>query len=229
MDINKDTTVKLVGPFESSIKLEALVKILNEFLGKEYDLDELIDDLNDWGEESVFIDGYVFFPRDPIASKNAFSDKYGLTFEPYNSDSNYANLPLLLEKVFEEPFYGMLYRPFNIRVKNDKTIKKEEKALLDIYFNEYTIWSGDLHDDDRDNILFEFITKSPLGTNKEIDITEDEKILLADIRRIIWDTPYGIDKNFEWDYNSSNDVYHYIRKKNFNKKNKWHSGWYDLP
>ena len=43
MDINKDTTVKLVGPFESSIKLEALVKILNEFLGKEYDLDELGD------------------------------------------------------------------------------------------------------------------------------------------------------------------------------------------
>ena len=63
MDINKNTTVKLVGPFESSIKLEALVKILNEFLGKEYDLDELIDDLNDDWEESFFYRWLYFYPK----------------------------------------------------------------------------------------------------------------------------------------------------------------------
>tara|TARA_A100000164_G_C21829807_1_gene734698 strand:- start:42 stop:1181 length:1140 start_codon:yes stop_codon:yes gene_type:complete len=199
--INKDTLVTQIGPFESSIKLEAFVKILNEVFGAEYDLDELIQEYDDcgWIEDDDFIlDG----------------DDSGLSHSATNRLSQ-AALVDILEKVFKEVFYCMDSDRFYLTHSVDET-----KLNIDGFDMQHIpfVVSGFSSSDD-EHYMDQQITKD----HHERNLTElKDKNFLSKDEMILFNRLDQDDK-VERYYNARYS-YYYMKKKDFNRE-KWWLGW----
>ena len=201
-DINKDTIVKYVGPFKSSIKLEAFVKILNEVFDEEYDLDELIQNYADYGwieEEDFILDG----------------DGSGLSHSATNRLSQEA-LVNILEKVFNEVFYCMNSDHFYLTHSVDETkLKIDGFDMRKLAF----VSSGMTSSGDCEDYMDEQITKD----HHESGLTElEDKNFFSKDEMILFNR-LDEDDNVERAYNARYS-YYYMKKKDFNRE-KWWLGW----
>ena len=197
MDINKDTIVSKIGPFNTKTKLGFLVKIVSELIYEELNLDEIYKSLDeDYSFE--FSEGFLldYYPKEKL--ELSMMDNFG-------SES----IIKILEKVFKEEFYYMrsdnFYWDAEVEDPELKNFMKKE-------FVNTNIESIDK------NILIETTKDHHYSNVGEIDknnfLTNDEIIL--------FDSLCENDKA-EQCY-SNYFQYYYIRKKDFNKE-KWWLGW----
>tara|TARA_B100001057_G_C22524112_1_gene823093 strand:- start:26 stop:637 length:612 start_codon:yes stop_codon:yes gene_type:complete len=198
MDINKDTIVSKIGPFNTKIKLGFLVKIVSELIYEKLNLDEIYKSLMD--EE---VDYRFEF------SEGFLLEAYGKVELGIMDNFGSESIIKILEKVFKEEFYYMrsdnFYWDAEVEDPELKNFMKKE-------FVNTNIESIDK------NILIETTKDHSYSNVGEIDknnfLTNDEIIL--------FDSLCENDKA-EQCY-SNYFQYYYIRKKDFNKE-KWWLGW----
>ena len=196
MVINKDTIVKYIGPFESSIKFGFLLEILCELYDLDY-VDEIIQELNQ-NEESHVDDDFLISVDDESFLKCSGTSNMGCE-----------DLIIILEKVFKEEFYYMRsdYFTWDVEVEDP-----DLKNFSNKYFVNSNIESND-------KTILIVITKDHDYYNvTKIDnnnfLTNDEKILFDSLSK---------NDKAEESYHGRYQ-YYYIRKKDFNKE-KWWLGW----
>mgnify|MGYP001381863031 CR=1 FL=1 len=202
--IDKDTIVSKIGPFNTKIKLEFLVKILSELINHELNLDEIIQQISETNGDLVefedpFEDGesFIFIPCIE-----------GIKFDA-NNNFGYEYLIQILEKVFKEEFYYMrsdnFYWDAEVEDPELKNFMKKEFVNTNIESIDKNILTETTKDHHYSNVGQ--IDKNNFLTNDEI---------------ILFDSLCENDKA-EQCY-SNYFQYYYIRKKDFNKE-KWWLGW----
>ena len=204
MDINKDTIVSKIGPFNTKIKLEFLVKILSELINHELNLDEIIQQISEANGDLVEFE-------DPFEGGESFIfDSYidGIVLDA-NNNFGYEYLIQILEKVFKEEFYYMRSDEFywNAEVEDPdlKIFIKKEFVNSNIESNDKTILIVTTKDHESHNVG---------KINEKNFLTNDEKILNDSLSE-----NNKAEKSYHGHY-----TYYYIRKKDFNIE-KWWLGW----
>ena len=202
--IDKDTIVSKIGPFNTKIKLEFLVKILSELINHELNLDEIIQQISEANGDLVEFE-------DPFEDGESFifsSCIEGIEFDA-NNNFGYEYLIQILEKVFKEEFYYMRsdYFTWDVEVEGP-----DLKNFSNKYFVNSNIESND-------KTILIVITKDHDYYNvTKIDnnnfLTNDEKILFDSLSK---------NDKAEESYHGRYQ-YYYIRKKDFNIE-KWWLGW----
>ena len=196
MDINKDTIVKYIGPFESSIKFGFLLEIFCELYDLDY-VDEIIQELNQ-NEESNVDDAFLISVDDESFLKCSGTSNIGCE-----------DLIIILEKVFKQEFYYMRSDDYNWNADLEDT---DLKTFIEKQFVDTIIESSN-------KTILEVTTKN----HSYYDVTEiNEKNFLTNDEKILDDS---LSKNDEAEKSFSTSYqYYYIRKKDFNKENWW-LGW----
>ena len=198
MDINKDTIVSKIGPFNTKIKLGFLVKIVSELIYEKLNLDEIYKSLMD--EE---VDYRFEF------SEGFLLEAYGKVELGIMDNFGSESIIKILEKVFKEEFYYMrsdnFYWDAEVEDPELKNFMKKEFVNTNIESIDKNILTETTKDHHYSNVGQ--IDKNNFLTNDEI---------------ILFDSLCENDKA-EQCY-SNYFQYYYIRKKDFNKE-KWWLGW----
>ena len=202
--IDKDTIVSKIGPFNTKIKLEFLVKILSELINHELNLNEIIQQISEANGDLVEFE-------DPFEGGESFIfDSYidGIVLDA-NNNFGYEYLIQILEKVFKEEFYYMRSDEFywNAEVEDPdlKIFIKKEFVNSNIESNDKTILIVTTKDHESHNVG---------KINEKNFLTNDEKILNDSLSE-----NNKAEKSYHGHY-----TYYYIRKKDFNIE-KWWLGW----
>jgi len=202
--IDKDTIVSKIGPFNTKIKLEFLVKILSELINHELNLDEIIQQISEANGDLVEFE-------DPFEDGESFIFDSYIEWIVFNANNNfgYEYLIQILEKVFKEEFYYMRSDEFywNAEVENPdlKIFIKNTFVHSNIESFNKTILDVTTKDHDYSNVG---------KINEKNFLTNDEKIFNDSLSE---------NNKAEKDY-YGHYTYYYIRKKDFNIE-KWWLGW----
>ena len=201
--MNKDTVVNNLNGFKNSVKFGELIHVLSEVYGEDYDLDEFISSLNDYGgiEEDDFIITYEDNYIDCCSNNNYSSEKFSK----------------VLSKVFQEEIYVMESDRFTLgKPKRDgygSYTLIDDFTFRHMYFVSTSIMSSD------GKIILSEITKDHTENEiRELTINNffqsHEKELFEKLEK---------KDDVERCYNAHIQFY-YIRKKDF-KRDKWWLGW----